>query len=241
MVKSRGHRRIRSFTDMSLHRSREHGHRSPSAGGSRESRKAETRDALLAAALELLAGERSFTSLSLREVTKRAGVVPAAFYRHFPDMESLGLALVEHSFRTLQSLMRDARRSSARPDQLVQRSVETYMAYVRDHIPHFRFIAKERFSGTTSVRIAIRNEIRLFASDLAIDLSRFAPPERIGGEDLRMIAGLIINTMAAVTELLLDLASGDRLGEEELVTLATKQVRLIVLGASLWQSAPSGR
>lgn len=205
-------------------------------GASREARKAETREALLAAVLDLLAGERSFTSLSLREVTREAGVVPAAFYRHFPDMEALGLALVETSFRTLQALMREARRTGPSTDHLVRRSVETYVAYVRSHMKHFRFVAKERFSGTTSIRMAIRNEIRLFASDLALDLSRFAPPDRIGADDLRMIAGLIINTMASMTELLIDVPEGDTVGERELVELATKQLRLILFGCSLWQS-----
>lgn len=205
-------------------------------GSSREARKAETREALLAAALELLGGERSFTSLSLREVTREAGIVPAAFYRHFRDMEALGLALVEVSFRTLQALMREARRTGPSTDHLVRTSVETYVTYVRGHLGHFRFVAKERFSGTTSIRVAIRNEIRLFASDLAIDLSRFAPAERIDGDDLRMIAGLIINTMASMTELLIDLPEGDHAGERELVELATKQLRLILFGASLWQS-----
>jgi AcrR family transcriptional regulator len=206
-------------------------------GASREARKAETREALLAAVLDLLAGERSFTSLSLREVTREAGVVPAAFYRHFPDMESLGLSLVEASFRTLQSLMREARRTGPSTDHLVRRSVETYVAYVRGHLKHFRFVAKERFSGTTSIRIAIRNEIRLFSSDLALDLSRFAPADRIDSDDLRMIAGLIINTMAAMTEMLIDVPEGDHEGERELVELATKQLRLILFGSSLWRSS----
>ena len=49
-----------------------------------------TRRAIVAAALHLLA-ERSFSGLSLREVTREAGIVPAAFYRHFDSMEALGL------------------------------------------------------------------------------------------------------------------------------------------------------
>ena len=59
----------------------------------RQERKQLTRQALLDAALELLE-EQSFSSLSLRQVTGAAGVVPTAFYRHFDDMEKLGLALI---------------------------------------------------------------------------------------------------------------------------------------------------
>ncbi|MET0456719.1 MAG: TetR family transcriptional regulator, partial [Mycobacterium sp.] len=52
---------------------------------SREERKEATRRAIVSAALHLLE-ERSFSALSLREVTREAGIVPAAFYRHFDSM-----------------------------------------------------------------------------------------------------------------------------------------------------------
>ena len=35
-------------------------------------------------------------------------VVPTAFYRHFASMDELGLALVEESFRTLRTMLREA-------------------------------------------------------------------------------------------------------------------------------------
>ena len=52
---------------------------------SREEAKVLTRQALLRAALKLLS-RNSFDSISLREVTKEAGISPTAFYRHFDDM-----------------------------------------------------------------------------------------------------------------------------------------------------------
>ena len=67
---------------------------------SREERKEATRRAIVAAAMKLLE-DRSFAALSLREVTREAGIVPAAFYRHFESMEALGLVLIDESFRRL--------------------------------------------------------------------------------------------------------------------------------------------
>ena len=61
--------------------------RTPDIGETRQERKQRTRQALLDAALDLL-DEQSFSSLSLRQVTRAARVVPTAFYRHFDDMES---------------------------------------------------------------------------------------------------------------------------------------------------------
>src|SRR5438132_470060 len=75
---------------------------------SRDESKELTRKALLRAALKLLS-RNSFDSISLREVTKEAGITPTAFYRHFEDMEALGLALVDESFESLHAMLRAAR------------------------------------------------------------------------------------------------------------------------------------
>ena len=64
-------------------------------------------------------------SLGLWEVLCRepAGVVPAAFYRHFRGMDSLGLELVDESFRALRARMREVRATPlpAPPGLRVQR------------------------------------------------------------------------------------------------------------------------
>lgn len=206
--------------------------------GSPDERRKRTHEALLGAALDLLDGERSFTSLSLREVTRAAGVVPAAFYRHYGSMEALGLELVAESFKTLQGLMRDVRVTPLPSRQLMRRSVEVYVHYVRDHRKHFQFISKERFSGSSSLRYAIRSEIRLFVSDLATDLALLLPRREIRPDDLRMMAGLIVNTMAAVTDEILDLPADDPRVEQELIERCERQLRVIFLGIGSWQSMP---
>ena len=54
-----------------------------------------SRDDLLAAALRLLGPHRSVSSLSLREVTREAGIAPNSFYRQFRDMDELAVALID--------------------------------------------------------------------------------------------------------------------------------------------------
>lgn len=202
-------------------------------GGSRKSR---TRQALLDAALDLMAGEDSFTSLSLREVTRQAGVVPAAFYRHFPDMSSLGLELVDESFRALRAMMRDARSQPLPTEQMLRRSAEVYVHHVRNNARHFRFVSKEFYSGSTAIRFAIRNEIRLLVSELATDLALLLPGRNITGPDLQMMAGVVVNNMVTVTSLSLDVPE-DHLDElQSLIELSTRQLRLIFLGVSAWES-----
>ena len=57
------------------------------------------------AALALVASESNFSALSLRRIARQAGVVPTAFYRHFQDMDDLGIALVEDTFVELRGLL----------------------------------------------------------------------------------------------------------------------------------------
>ena len=69
----------------------------------RQDRKDQTRKNLAQAALALMGEGRSFTSLGIREITREAGMVPNAFYRHFRNTDELGLALVEEVGVTVDS------------------------------------------------------------------------------------------------------------------------------------------
>ncbi len=51
------------------------------------------RRSLVEAAFSQLSAERSFASPSLREA-REAGIVPTPFYRHFRDVDELGLTMV---------------------------------------------------------------------------------------------------------------------------------------------------
>ena len=65
--------------------------------GVRAQQKERTRRSLVEAAFSQLSAERSFTSLSLREVAREAGIAPTSFYRHFRDVDELGLTMVDES------------------------------------------------------------------------------------------------------------------------------------------------
>ncbi|MFZ5722513.1 MAG: HTH-type transcriptional repressor FabR [Pseudomonadota bacterium] len=204
--------------------------------GPREEKKQKTRQTLLDAALHLLDGEQSFASLSLREVTREAGIVPTAFYRHFQDMDELGLALVDESFHTLRQMMRAARSGQIPTEQMIRRSVAVFVAHVRAHARYFQFLLRERAGGRSALRNAIRTEVRLFVSELATDLARFPALNRWPTEDLQMMAGLIVGTMMNAVMDILDLPAGRPEDEREMARLLEKQLRLILLGAGQWKS-----
>src|SRR5947209_1245340 len=107
-------------------RSSRHDHADGRAHRTQAERRRQTRQAMLDAALLQNEAGESFDSLSLRRVTRAAGVVPGAFYRHFASMDELGLALVEESFNTLRAMLRAAREGGP-PEHVIRRSVEILM------------------------------------------------------------------------------------------------------------------
>ncbi|AFM16038.1 transcriptional regulator [Mycolicibacterium chubuense NBB4] len=200
----------------------------------REERKEATRRAIVDAALHLLA-ERSFSALSLREVTREAGIVPAAFYRHFESMEALGLVLIDESFRALRDMLRGARAGKLDPNRVIESSVDILIEGVQERREHWRFIGRERSSGVTVLRYAIRTEIRLITSELAIDLARFPGLNTWSGEDLNILASVFVNSMIVIAESLED--ATDAASIAEIRRIAIKQLRMITVGVAGWRSS----
>jgi AcrR family transcriptional regulator len=65
----------------------------------RQEQKLKTRRAIIEAAFSLLDEQRNWSSISLREVARAAGIAPTSFYRHFKDLDELGLTLVDDRVR----------------------------------------------------------------------------------------------------------------------------------------------
>ncbi|MFN3006120.1 TetR family transcriptional regulator [Mycolicibacterium wolinskyi] len=200
---------------------------------SRDERKEATRRAIIAAALKLLE-DRSFSALSLREVTREAGIVPAAFYRHFDSMDALGLVLIDESFRSLREMLRGARAGKLDPHHVIESSAEILIGSFNERREHWRFIARERSSGVSVLRYAIRTEVRLITSELAIDLARFPALKDWSSEDLNILASLFVNAMISITEALED--AGDAAAIDVIHRTAVKQLRMIAVGVQGWHS-----
>jgi AcrR family transcriptional regulator len=206
--------------------------------GLRGSRKQRTRDALLEAALRLMREGRSFTGLSLREVTREAGVVPTAFYRHFHGMDELGLALVEGGGVTLRRLLREARRSDVQFTDMIRGSVQIYKRYVEDNRLQFLFVAGERAGGSPLIREAIRREVTHFTNEMAQDLRGLNALPGRSTATLQMICGLVVNCMLNAAIDILDLPPDQPEQEHELVENFVRQLRVVFLGARQWKEKP---
>ena len=136
----------------------------------RQERKLLTRQSLMSAALEWVEEGQHFSSLSIREVAKRAGVVPTAFYRHFKDLDDLALNLVDELSLVLRQLMREARQNRGDPGHIIRDSVTQFCDYVVNHRVFFLFMAQSMTGGSTVIRQAVRSELQYFAKELVSDL-----------------------------------------------------------------------
>lgn len=200
--------------------------------GSRVEQKERTRRAILDAALTL-SEDSALVALSLRQVAKEVGIVPTAFYRHFPSIEDLGLALVEESLDTLRGLLRELRREDFR--SIIDGSVGVLVTQVRQDQAHFGFIARERFAGPAAVREAIARGIELAERELAIDLAHLPGTDQWSEEDLRVLSTLIVGAMVTTAERLLTVDPGSA-EERGIADTARAQLRMMLIGAMHWRS-----
>ena len=110
----------------------------------------DTKARLLADARDLYL-EVGLARFSLREVARRAGVSPAAVYRHFDDKEALLREVCAAGFHIFSSYL--VRALGARtPRERLAATAEQYLRFALDHPRDYRFIfmgAAEDFAALT--------------------------------------------------------------------------------------------
>ncbi len=192
----------------------------------RYQQKLRTRQALVQAALDLMGEDKSLGELSLREVAGEAGIVPAAFYRHFQNMEELGLALVDDLGGKLRTILREARKKGAYKTAL-QASMGLFFEYVRNNRLLFRFICRERTGGNKRIRQAIRNEMAFIAGELASDMRL---PSSIPFSEIQFLSEMIVTNAFHMAAEFLDSDLKDTANAKRLQWKTVKQLRLIFKG-----------
>lgn len=211
-----------------------------SGTGERSEKKRAVRRSIVNAALQLCK-TKGYSGISLREITREAGIAAPSFYNHFSDLEDLGLAIIDEAGVTLRQLMRRARKNTDVDEGVIRRSVGTFNHFLQENGDIFHFIVAERVGGTKAFRTAIEREVSHMIEDLADSL------EEEGQRKLRpiayplYIADLIVNCVfSAGAESLNQTTQKKR----ELVDKSVIQVRAIMYGAeSLAQKAarPTGQ
>jgi AcrR family transcriptional regulator len=110
------------------------------------------RAALVLAAMELLE-ESGETELPLRAVARRAGVSPAAPYRHYADREALISAVATVGYRELAERLAAAHPSPSTPEQLASVAV-AYVLFALERPALFRIMFSEPCDRDNEERVA---------------------------------------------------------------------------------------
>ena len=196
--------------------------------GVRAQQKQKTRQALIEAAFNQLSADHSFSNLSLREVAREAGIAPTSFYRHFKDMNELGLTMVDEAGLTLRQLMRQARRRIESGGSVITTSIVTFMEFIDNSSNQFRLLLRERSGTSKAFRAAVAREIKHFILELAHYLESETPcdPTHAYIQAEAMVT-LVFNAGAEA----LDIEGTQR---EELVERLIWLLRYIARGAPLY-------
>jgi AcrR family transcriptional regulator len=118
------------------------------------------RAACVRAAMELLE-ESGEPSLSLRAVARRAGVSPAAPYRHYADRDALVSAVAAVGYRELAEQLAAAHPSPSTPAQLASVAV-AYVQFALERPALFRIMFGEPCDRDNDERVAATAAVSLY-------------------------------------------------------------------------------
>jgi len=201
--------------------------------GARQQQKKQTRERILDAAAGLMADGRGLDSLGLREVAREAGLAATSLYNHFPDMDALGLALIDRACFRLRSSMAEGRRSMIEVGaaRAVRELVARFVRFQQDYENEFRLLVQQRMGHRPAYRRRIHGELQLMVNELAEDVreavaARDRPPVPAQRE-----AEAAIAVMFGLGIAMLDVSPARR---RELAENAGDQVEIIALGGRRW-------
>ena len=167
--------------------------------------------ALMRATLRL-AARHGFSSLGLREISREAGIAPTSFYRHFGDVEELGVGVIRELLAPTVDSIADRARGVPAPD-----AAETVVAGVLNSTMEdpelIRFVLAERVGAYEVIRRGVRDELARLAEIVAETTPANAPEGTSG------VA--IAATLEGCDELL------GRTPEDRPATLGTLQQRIL--------------
>lgn len=198
--------------------------------GIRAVQKEKTRRALVDAAFNQLSAEKSFSNLSLREVAREAGIAPTSFYRHFKDMDELGLAMVDESGLILRQLMRQARKRLEEGGSVVVISVDTFFEFIEERPNMFRLLLRESSGTSQAFRTAASREIQHFVAELA---EYIQSKNKVDRELAAIEAEGLVTLVFTAGSHALDMNSQER---KKLKQRVVMQLRMLAFGAASYAS-----
>lgn len=168
--------------------------------------KEKTSQALIEAALELCA-EQGYASLSLRSVARKAGIAPTSFYRHFREIDEMGVAMADQAKEALDEWLTGARKKMSFPsvtagdpvdkllpaiEQMTRPFVKTFIDCFHANPRLIHLFFQERTGSANALREAIANACDGLTRDLSEFLKKQVRSFPSKARDLDMISETMI-------------------------------------------------
>ena len=172
-------------------------------------------------------------------MAKTAGIVPTGFYRHFADMDQLGLVLVSEVGQTFRATIRLVRHNEFVMGGIIDASVRIFLDVVSANRSQFLFLAREQYGGCLAVRQAIAALREDITRDLAADLTLMPKLQHLDAEGLHVMADLIVKSVFATLPDIIDPPAHALPAHLTPPAKITQQLRFIFIGLKHWQGLGS--
>ena len=146
------------------------------------------RAALLRAAMDVLE-EGGEAELSLRAVARRAGVSPAAPYRHYADREALVSAVAAVGYRELAQRLAAAHPSPSTPEELASVAI-AYVQFALNRPGLFRTMFGEPCDRDNEERVAATAAVSRYVRGIVERTFPEAEPEALATAVWALVHGL---------------------------------------------------
>jgi len=197
----------------------------PYVNMNRQEQKLQTRQRIVDAAFSLLDEDKSLSAMSLRAVAREAGIAPTSFYRHFGDINELGLTLVDEAGLALRQLMRQARQRFESGGGVIDISVDTFMEFITDNKNVFRLLLREHTGTSAAFRAAVAREIQHFTEELSdYVMLQLRLPRTVSTMQAEAMVKLVFSAGAEALD-------SDKSSVAEIAKRVKIQLRFIQLGA----------
>ena len=131
-----------------------------------------SQDDLIQAAMSLIGPTRSMATLSLREVARTAGIAPNSFYRHFRDVDELGIALIALAGSSLRHVFSEARQRISAGSSVVQTSLNVFYEQLNAKERYLELLLCEGRVGSLAYQAEVDRQLQFFEHELTGDLIR---------------------------------------------------------------------
>ncbi len=213
--------------------------------------KEKTSQALIQAALDLCT-EEGYASLSLRSVARKAGIAPTSFYRHFREIDEMGVEMVAQAKTVLADCLAQARGKMTFPtakkidttthllksiESMTRPFLETLMKCTKSHKQLVYLFFQERTGSSEAMRTAISEAAGSLTGLLAEDLARLGKVFEIMPGDMRLLSEAMLETASgSIMEALVFPGAISR----DVAERAIRKLNLMFLGALVQAETKSG-